>query len=67
VVAGGVGAQRTAGADWRSARYFNLQTVSPAIARSWALTGAFTYSNTPISSGYTYAYSQVNVGLRRTF
>ena len=67
VIAGGVGAQRTAGATWRSARYFNAQVVGPTIARSWALTGAFTYSNTPISSGYTYAYSQVNLGLRRIF
>jgi len=67
VIAGGVGAQRTAGADWRSARYFNAQVVGPSLARSWALTAAFTYSNTPISSGYTYDYSQIDLGLRRIF
>ncbi len=67
VLAGGVGAQRTAGASWRNTRYLNAQIVGPTIQGSWALTGAFTYSNTPLGSGYTYDYSQVSLGVRRIF
>lgn len=67
VLAGGMGAQRTAGASWRNTRYFNAQIVGPSINPSWALTGAFTYSNTPIGSGYTYDYAQVTLGVRRIF
>jgi hypothetical protein len=65
-VAGGVGAQKETGGDWRSARYFNAQVTSPPI-REWAVNAAVTYSNTPVTSGYTYDYTQVNFGIVRAF
>ena len=71
VVAAGLGAQRNAGADWRSSRYFNAQITSPPIAntlgRNWAVTAAFTYSNTPVGSGNTYDYNQLTLGLTHAF
>ncbi|PQZ83827.1 MULTISPECIES: hypothetical protein [unclassified Brevundimonas] len=66
VVAAGVGGQKETGGDWRSARYFNAQVVSPPL-REWAINAGFTYSNTPVASGYTYDYSQVNFGVVRAF
>jgi hypothetical protein len=65
-VAGGVGGQKETGGDWRSARYFNAQVTSPPI-REWAVNAAVTYSNTPVTSGYTYDYTQVNFGIVRAF
>jgi len=71
VLAAGLGAQRNAGADWRSSRYFNAQITSPpittAVGRDWAITAAFTYSNTPVGSGNTYDYNQLTLGLTRAF
>lgn len=66
VAAVGLGGQKQTGADWRSARYFNAQVMSPPV-REWAVTAALTYSNTPINSGYTYDYTQVNFGIVRAF
>lgn len=66
VVAAGLGAQKQTGADWRSARYLNAQITSPPI-RDWAVTAALTYSNTPVASGYTYDYTQLNFGIVRAF
>lgn len=66
VVAGGVGGQKQTGEGWRSARYFNAQVMSPPI-REWAVSAALTYSNTPVTSGYTYDYTQVNFAIVRAF
>jgi len=66
VIAGGLGGQKENGSDWRSARYFNAQVTSPPV-REWAFTAGLTYSNTPVASGYTYDYTQVNVGVTRAF
>lgn len=66
LVAGGLGAQKQTGSDWRSARYLNAQVQSPPV-RAWAVSAGLTYSNTPVSSGYTYDYTQVNLALVRAF
>jgi hypothetical protein len=67
LLAAGIGAQKSAGADWRRSRYLNAQVTSPTLSKGWALTGAFTYSDTPVGSGVTYDYKQVNLGVTRVF
>lgn len=67
VVAAGLGAQKDSETDWRSSRYFNAQITSPPVGRDWAVTAAFTYSNTPVGSGNVYDYNQVTLGLTRVF
>ena len=66
LIAGGIGGQKATGDDWHQARYFNAQVISPPV-RECAVTAGITYSNTPIASGYTYDYTQFNVGLTRAF
>ena len=67
LVAGGIGVQRNAGSGWRSARYFNAQLTSPPVNHAWAVTGAFTYSDTPVAAGFTYDYQQATLGVTRVF
>lgn len=67
VLAGGIGAQRNAGSGWRSSRYVNAQLTSPTVNRAWAVTGAFTYSDTPVAAGFTYDYQQATLGITRVF
>ncbi len=66
LVAGGYGGQKASGDDWNEARFVTAQVVSPPV-REWSVNGGVTYSNTPIASGYTYDYTQVNFGLVRAF
>ncbi|WP_242913558.1 hypothetical protein [Brevundimonas pishanensis] len=66
LVAGGYGGQKASGDDWNEARFVTAQVVSPPV-REWAVNAGVTYSNTPIASGYTYDYTQFNVGLTRAF
>lgn len=63
----GVGGQKDSGSDWRAARYFNAQVTSPSAAGGWAIQAAYTYSNTPVSTGYTYDYNQFTLGVVRRF
>lgn len=67
VLAAGLGAQRNAGSGWRSARFFNAQLTSPPVGQAWAVTGAFTYSDTPVAVGFTYDYQQATLGITRVF
>lgn len=67
LAAAGYGAQRDSRRGWESSRYFNARATSPAFRRDWALTAGFLYSNTPVSTGYTYRYTQLNVGLTKAF
>jgi hypothetical protein len=65
--AGGYGAQRDSESRWRSSRYFNARFASPASQNGWALTGAILHTNTPVSTGFTYRYSQFNLGATKAF
>lgn len=65
--AAGYGAQRDSGSHWRSSRYFNARVTSPRFRKDWALNGSLVVSNTPVSTGYTYRYTQVSVGLTKAF
>jgi hypothetical protein len=65
--AAGLGRQRDADSGWRSSRYLNARATSPAFQKSWALSAAATYSNTPVSSGLVYRYAQFSLGLTKAF
>lgn len=65
--AAGYGAQRASGSGWRSSRYLNARVTSPAFRKDWALTGGLLYTNTPVSTGFTYRYLQLNLGVTRAF
>ncbi len=61
----GYGAQRDSESGWRSSRLLNARVTSPAFQKGWALNAAATYSNTPVSSGLVYRYTQVTLGLTK--
>jgi hypothetical protein len=63
--AAGYGGQRDSGSHWRSSRYFNARVTSPAFRKDWALTGGVLVTNTPVSTGFTYRYTQFNLGLTK--
>jgi len=63
--AAGLGRQRDSDSGWRSSRYLNARATSPAFHKSWAVNAAVTYSNTPVSSGLVYRYTQVTLGLTK--
>lgn len=65
--AAGYGAQRDSGSRWRSSRYLNARFTSPAFQKDWALTGGLLYTNTPVSTGFTYRYLQLNLGVTKAF
>ena len=65
--AAGYGRQRDADSAWRSSRYLNARVTSPAFQKGWALNAAATYSNTPVSSGLVYRYTQLSMGLTKAF
>ena len=67
LVAAGIGAQKSAGSDWRRSRFFNAQITSPTLGKTLAFTGGFTYSDTPVGAGVTYDYKQFNLGLTQAF
>jgi hypothetical protein len=69
VAAGGVGAQRDSGSDWRQANFLHARFRSPA-ASGWAIHGNLTFTNTPslsASSGAGYSYVQGTLGVLRRF
>lgn len=65
--AAGLGQQRDSESGWRASRYLNLQATSPANDRDWAFNAGLTYSNTPVASGITYSYFQMNFGVTKAF
>ena len=65
--AAGYGAQRDSGSGWRSSRYLNGRITSPAFQKDWAVSGGILYTNTPVSTGFTYRYLQFNIGLTKAF
>ena len=44
----GLGAQREAGSDWRSARHFEASVTSPPISRDWHVKAAVLHSSAPV-------------------
>lgn len=65
--AAGYGVQRDSSRGWHASRYLNARFTSPAFQKDWAVTGGVLYSNTPVSTGYTYRYLQFNLGLTKAF
>ena len=63
--AAGYGRQRDADSGWHSSRYLNARVSSPAFQKKWAFNVQATYSNTPVSSGLVYRYTQFSLGLTR--
>jgi hypothetical protein len=63
----GYGAQRDSESKWRSSSYANARFTSPSFQKDWALTGNVTYTSTPVATGNTYGYFQVNMGLVKAF
>jgi hypothetical protein len=63
----GYGAQRDSDSHWRSSRYVNARVTSPRFRKDWALTAALLLTNTPVSTGFTYRYTQLSLGLTRAF
>ena len=62
---GGYGAQRDSDSKWRSSRYFNARVTSPRFRRDWALTAGLLWANRPPNPGFTYRYTQFNIGLTK--
>lgn len=65
LAAGGLGAQRHSQSEWRPSGYVNLRVTSPAIRRSWALTGDFLFNTTPTTNSEAYHYLRLNLGFTR--
>ena len=65
--AAGYGAQRDSKSKWRSSRYLNGRVTSPPFNREWAFNANFTYSNTPVGTGFTYSYFQFGFGVTKAF
>lgn len=61
--AGGWGAQKATGEDWRNARYGELRLSSPE-RRGWWVDATALYSETPSRSAGSYRYGQFSLGLR---
>lgn len=66
-VAAGYGTQRDAGSSWRPARLFEASITSPKQGHDWSVQAGFTYTNTPVTSGFTYDYTQFTLSLGRSF
>lgn len=63
----GYGAQRDSDSHWRSSRYFNARATSPPSKKGWAVNGGLLVTNTPVSTGYTYRYTQFTMGVTKAF
>lgn len=63
----GYGTQRDSDSHWRSSRYFNARVTSPASKKGWAVNGGLLVTNTPVSTGFTYRYTQFTMGLTKAF
>ena len=65
--AAGYGAQRDSESKWRSSRFVNARFTSPTFQKDWAVTGSLLYTSTPVATGNTYGYFQMNLGLTKAF
>lgn len=66
LLAAGVGVQRDSDSGWRRSSYLNAQLTSPP-NRGWAIKGAALFSETPSTTGQSYNYLQMNLGVTRAF
>lgn len=66
-VAAGYGTQRDADMSWRPARLLEASITSPKKGHDWSFQAGFTYTNTPVNSGFTYDYRQFSVSVGRSF
>jgi hypothetical protein len=67
LVALGWGMRRNTGSDWRSAGSAYAAMISPTIGSYWYVKADFTYSNMPVTAGYSYNYEQATLNLIRKF
>jgi hypothetical protein len=65
-VAAGYGRQRATDSSWRTARLLEASVTSPE-DRDWVLRAGFTYTDTPVNSGFAYDYRRVFLSLGRVF
>lgn len=62
----GYGRSKDAESNWRDARYVELGVTSPARG-NWYFKAGAVYSNTPVTTGYTYRYTQFSLSALRRF
>ena len=62
----GYGRRRDRDSDWRPARYLELGVTSPRRG-DWFLKAGVIHSNTPVTNGYTYRYTQLSLQAMRRF
>lgn len=62
----GYGRSRERDSDWRPARYLELGVTSPRRG-DWFLKAGVIHSNTPVTNGYTYRYTQLSLQAMRRF
>lgn len=63
----GMGVWRDTDSDWRPARLVQAGITSPKIGRDWFFKANLTHTNTPITTGYKYDYTQVMFEFHRVF
>jgi hypothetical protein len=59
----GYGRQRSSGSDWTATRLAELSWTSPKRGQAWYAKVNLGYTNTPVNTGYAYAYRYVNAQL----
>lgn len=62
----GYGRSKDADSDWRAARYLELGVTSPDRG-NWYFKAGMVHSNTPVTTGYTYRYTQFTLAALRRF
>jgi hypothetical protein len=67
LAAGGVGAQKSTGADWSTARFGQLRLESPPSVRNLDLFAELVYANESISGGTDYDYLMGRAGVTFVF
>lgn len=67
LAAGGVGAQKSTGADWSVARFAQLRVESPPLVRNLDVFGEVLYATDSISGGPEYDYLMGRTGVTLAF
>ena len=67
LAAAGYGRSRDADSRWRPARLLELSVTSPQTHRDWTFKAGLVYTNTPITSAYTYRYTQLSLQFMKRF
>lgn len=62
----GYGRSKDAVSDWRTARHLELGVTSPARG-GWYFKAGALHSTTPVTTGYTYRYTQLSLSAMRRF